>query len=532
MKKKVSVIASVVLLLSLALGPAGSAVGAQEPTFEEQIEEAIAKGLDWLASQQNADGSWGSGCDRVARTGLAVLKFETHAIEQGLDPLGDDYEYSSQVADGLTYIMENAHEQAIDVQPAGDPDADGDGIGTYFTDCGFHDIYNTGIAMMALAASGNPGLYGDTLQDAVDYMAWAQADEPCGLHRGGWRYWPDCDSDNSNTGYVTLGLGYAAASPPYGFGLTIPQFVKDELTIWIDVIQDDVDGDTDDGGSWYTPYWSWVNVLKTGNLIYEMGLVGDTPATPRVQDAIDYIERHWYDVGGGISATGWRDHRQAMFTMMKGFEALGITQIDLNNDGVPEHNWFEEVAEHLLDTQNIDGSWPWDPWGDEVLSTAWALLTLERAVPTIEIPVAVDIKPQSCPNPLNVKDKGVVPVAILGTEGFDVGQIDPTSVELEGVSPVTWAWEDVAEPFEPFVGKEDCFADCWAWMPTEEYPEYPGDGYMDLTLKFKAQELVTAVGDVQDGDCLVLHLDGSLKEEFDSTPILGEDVVWIKSKGQ
>jgi hypothetical protein len=218
--------------------------------------------------------------------------------------------------------------------------------------------------------------------------------------------------------------------------------------------------------------------------------------------------------------------------MMKGFEALGITQIDLNNDGVPEHNWFEEVAEHLLDTQNIDGSWPWDPWGDEVLSTAWALLTLERAVPTIEIPVAVDIKPQSCPNPLNVKDKGVVPVAILGTEGFDVGQIDPTSVELEGVSPVTWAWEDVAEPFEPFVGKEDCFADCWAWMPTEEYPEYPGDGYMDLTLKFKAQELVTAVGDVQDGDCLVLHLDGSLKEEFDSTPILGEDVVWIKSKGQ
>ncbi|MHC4258556.1 MAG: right-handed parallel beta-helix repeat-containing protein [Planctomycetota bacterium] len=36
------------------------------------------------------------------------------------------------------------------------------------------------------------------------------------------------------------------------------------------------------------------------------------------------------------------------------------------------------------------------------------------------IPVAVDIKPQSCPNRLNVKSKGVFDVAILGTNDFDV----------------------------------------------------------------------------------------------------------------
>jgi sugar lactone lactonase YvrE len=145
--------------------------------------------------------------------------------------------------------------------------------------------------------------------------------------------------------------------------------------------------------------------------------------------------------------------------------------------------------------------------------------------------VAVDIKPQSCPNPLNVKDKGVLPVAILGTEGFDVGQVDPASVELEGVSPLTWDWGDVAEPFEPFVGKEDCFADCWGWIPTEEYPEYLGDGYVDLTFKFDAQEVVAALGEVEDGDCLVLQLTGNLTEEFGGTPLVGEDVVWIKKKG-
>ena len=41
--------------------------------------------------------------------------------------------------------------------------------------------------------------------------------------------------------------------------------------------------------------------------------------------------------------------------------------------------------------------------------------------------VALDIMPQSCPNPLNAKSKGVLPVAILGTRGtpdFDVSTID------------------------------------------------------------------------------------------------------------
>ena len=60
--------------------------------------------------------------------------------------------------------------------------------------------------------------------------------------------------------------------------------------------------------------------------------------------------------------------------------------------------------------------------------------------------VPVDIKPTSCPNPLNVKSKGVLPVAILGTVDFDVSDIDPATVLLEGVPPLRWALEDVATP--------------------------------------------------------------------------------------
>lgn len=139
-----------------------------------------------------------------------------------------------------------------------------------------------------------------------------------------------------------------------------------------------------------------------------------------------------------------------------------------------------------------------------------------------EIEVPVDIKPTSCPNPLNVKSKGVLPVAILGTADFDVTQVDPATVQLESVSPLRWDIEDVATPFEPYTGKEGKDA-CTIAGP---------DGFDDLTLKFDKQEIVAALGDVSDGDVLVLQLTGNLKAEFGGTAIVGEDVVVILKKGK
>ncbi|OGO26403.1 MAG: hypothetical protein A2W33_10765 [Chloroflexi bacterium RBG_16_52_11] len=526
------------MVLSLLLMPMAGATNAQEPPpLEEQIEQSIVAGLAWLALQQNLDGSWGWGCDQVAYTGLVVLKFETRAIELGLDPMGDVYEYHSQVISGLSYIISNAHDVLIGLQSAGDPDTNGNGIGTYFNqnECGpWHDIYNSGIAMMAIAASGHSELYGDMLQDAVDYMAWAQADEACGLHRGGWRYQPDCDSDNSNAGYVTLGLGFAEAPPPFGFGLTIPQFVKDELSIWIDTIQDDVDGDPDDGGSWYSPSWAfypWVNILKTGNLIFEMVLVGDTAGTPRHQDAVDYIERHWQDqnTDPGWGYNVYPANYQAMFILKKGLDFARIPLLDLDGVGTPEHDWFLEIATVIVNQQNTDGSWPWCDWGDSILCTTWALLAVEPFVPPS--PAPIDIKPGSCPNPLNVKENGVLPVAILGLQDFDVTKIDPATVKLfrkgvadpTEVAPLRWSLEDAGIPYEPYTGRVGAY-DCLDYYP-DEYGVF--DGYLDLSFKFNAQEVVAAVGAVNDGDVLVLQLTGKLTEEFGGTGFVGEDVVWI-----
>ncbi len=133
-----------------------------------------------------------------------------------------------------------------------------------------------------------------------------------------------------------------------------------------------------------------------------------------------------------------------------------------------------------------------------------------------EIPVPFDIHPTSCPNPINPKSRGVTPAAILGTMDFDVSQIDPATVMVEGVSPIRWELDDVATPFEPYQGKQGCY-DCNTLGP---------DGYTDLTLKFSTQELVAAMGRLED-DCIVLHLTGNLLPEFGGTAIVGEDVVRI-----
>ena len=135
------------------------------------------------------------------------------------------------------------------------------------------------------------------------------------------------------------------------------------------------------------------------------------------------------------------------------------------------------------------------------------------------VPVYVDIKPSSCPNPLNLKSKGVLPVAVLSTEEFDVTTIDPMTILLsreeveEGVAPIRSDYEDVATPFEG----ELC--DCH---------DLNGDGYADLTLKFKTQELVETLGlgEVA-GDEIPLTLTGNLRESEGGTAIKGADCILV-----
>jgi hypothetical protein len=136
-----------------------------------------------------------------------------------------------------------------------------------------------------------------------------------------------------------------------------------------------------------------------------------------------------------------------------------------------------------------------------------------RVVTEGALGVSFDIHPQSCPNPLNVRSRGVLPVAILGTDDFNVGDIDRSTLRLEGMAPKMMAFGDVATPFEG----EPC--DCH---------ELGLDGYMDLTIKFRRPEIVAAIGPVGNRDFVPLTITGAL---HDGTPIEGVDCVWIIDNG-
>jgi beta-lactam-binding protein with PASTA domain len=129
------------------------------------------------------------------------------------------------------------------------------------------------------------------------------------------------------------------------------------------------------------------------------------------------------------------------------------------------------------------------------------------------VPVDVDIKPASCPSPLNVESKGILPVAILSSEEFDVNTIDIASIRLEGVAPIRSSAEDVATPV---ADGNNC--ECNTAGP---------DGYLDLTLKFKTYQIAEAVGQVPDRQTLVLTLTGQLA---DGTPIEGADCMVVVGK--
>lgn len=182
----------------------GAGDGSRRPSRE--TEEAIERGLAFLARHQSSDGRWSlKGFAAVhpenfniyrnelatlnsdtAATGLSLLAF----LGAGYDHLSDKYE--TEVRGGVTFLVENQ-------KPNGDLYIEMDA--TSNSSC---RLYSHAIAALSLCEA-----YGMTqdeslrgpAQKALDYIEAAQDPE-----LGGWRYTPGNGSDTSVTGWMMLAL--------------------------------------------------------------------------------------------------------------------------------------------------------------------------------------------------------------------------------------------------------------------------------------------------------------------------------------
>lgn len=150
---------------------------------------------------------------------------------------------------------------------------------------------------------------------------------------------------------------------------------------------------------------------------------------------------------------------------------------------------------------------------DESGNEAQDSRTVVYEVQQTEISGAIlDIKPGSCKNPFNVVSKGVLPVVLLGTADFKVSDIDPESLELQGVAPIRYVIDDAAS----YVTDGSCETD-------------NGDGYDDLVLKFDTQQLVDVIGPISDGELVTLNLTGT---SYLGDSLIAEDTITIIKRGK
>jgi hypothetical protein len=216
------------------------------------------------------------------------------------------------------------------------------------------------------------------------------------------------------------------------------------------------------------------------------------------------------------------DGRKDVLTVHGGWRYLGVYIQDRDGSLMPEELYRVPYASHYNRHSLAVG----DVNGDSKPDVAIAeynhgVVILYNALEPTEESIIFDIKPGSCPNPLNLNGnmnhgKAILPTAIVGTSEFDVRDIDPSSVRLENVLATRWSYEDVAGPAE--MDHDNC--SCGTSGP---------DGNEDLTLKFARSDIIAGLGEANQGDTIYLEMTATL---FGGGTVNGSDCVWICNNGK
>lgn len=132
-----------------------------------------------------------------------------------------------------------------------------------------------------------------------------------------------------------------------------------------------------------------------------------------------------------------------------------------------------------------------DPIEDSTMSDSLDYLHVLRNTVSVvcrppgPLNVAFDVRPGGCPNPFNPDSNGTLPVAILGSPGVNVADIDVNSIEIFGLAPDDRRnLSDTGTPFTGLDPENPVFTACTS---------AGADGTVDLNLKFNFPEIAQAL---------------------------------------
>jgi len=327
----VSRVRGFVLVGALSVGllcPGAGEALAQEGGVPAEVEQAIARGLEYLAGTQRADGSWGSPREyTTAITSLSVMAYLAcgHLPGRG--------RYGPQISRGIAYVLRSA-------RPSG------------YIAVGSSNMYNHGLSTLMLAEvlgeSGSQEVR-DKLQKAIDLIVNTQN------RRGGWRYQPRiADDDLSVTVMQVMALRAAR-----NVGIDVPAETIERAVAYVKSCANK------DGGFAYTPSGG-SGFSRTGAGICSLQVCGYYDA-PQIKPGLAYLLAHKDDKGISFYYYG-------LYYSSYGMYQAGGQYWDV---------WYRDVSRKLLAIQQKNGSWRGEAGSD--YGAAVAVLVL--AIPYRYLPI-------------------------------------------------------------------------------------------------------------------------------------------------
>ncbi len=363
-RKHATIVLGLIIFISQPFYGASQAADASEyRELNQQVIEAIDRGLNWLKLQQGEDGFFR---DHPGLTALAISAFLRHPENRFKEA---EHPFIQKSIEALLKLQQpNGGIYDVDKQPA-------------------LPNYNTSVALLALSDTNNPK-YKDAIENAQNFVKGLQVQDTESVYYGGIGYGSrETVHDLSNLNFALQSLKESGVED---------QAVWDKAIKFLERCQNNSETNDqrwagNDGGFIYAPDGeskagsnkSYASMTYAGLLSFIYANVEKDD--PRVQAAVNWIKQHFtVEENYGMGKQGLYYNYHTMAKALKTYDEAVI----VDAKGI-SHDWYRVLAEKLiseqivLDTEQSQGYWQnsearwWER--DPVLVTSYSVLALAAA---------------------------------------------------------------------------------------------------------------------------------------------------------